>query len=600
VTHRTNIALLQRPGWHRLAGLTLVLAFSALPKAFCAESAVKPRSAASKSVAEELPLAEPERVYLADIEHRALTLSKRGFPAFKTALRENDLAKVVQFFPASFQGRTLDLAKGASPASTALTVRRAAAKEQSSVDARQVSREQFASYLFGFIKRFDRDLQLEMKLLELAPVRREDLSGAWRGNANLRFYGRYPGGKPAEIFLKLGIDFARIADVDAIASDSGWIQSMRVIEGYEASADRDLFAEVGKERGIDADLLWDNWRNPVEKATIVGGGVYLADVDNDGWDDVLITDINGVFLFKRMQDGHFVEMAEKSGLPHKLHSVVNAIFGDFDQDGWPDLILDNRVFRNRGGGRFDEITRQCNLRFGSLAYLVGYTVGDFDKDGLIDIYVARSYGPKGRYGKNSWIDGPGGPGNQLWRNLGNWKFEDVSDRANARAGRRSCFTASWLDANNDSFPDLYVINEFGGGILLVNTGKGSFTEQPLIKGDLGDFGSMGLAAADINNDGYIDIYTANMYSKSGQRIVGNLAPDAYAPDVMAKMKQFFPGSELYRNLGGSRFERAGEALRVRAVGWAYGPTFFDADNDGFLDIYVTSGFASINKEEPDG
>lgn len=549
---------------------------------------------------EELPLAESERVYLADIEHRALTLSKKGFPAFKTALREGDLAETVRFFSASFQGHTLDLVKGQGPASTALAVRRAAAAEQSLARERHVSGEEFARYLLAFVKRFEPEVQLEMKLLELAPVRRKDLSGAWRGNANLRFYGRYPGDKPAEVFLKLGVDFARIADVDVIASDAGWIQSMRVIEGYEAAAGHDLFAEVGQERGIDASLLWDNWKNPVEKATVVSGGVYLADVDNDGWDDMLITDINGVFLFKRTQNGRFEEVAEKSGLPHKLHSVVNAVFGDFDQDGWPDLIIDNRVFRNRGGGHFDEVTRQCNLRFGSLAYLVGYTVGDFDKDGLLDIYVARSYGPKGRYGKNSWIDGPGGPGNQLWRNLGNWRFEDVSDRANARAGRRSSFTASWLDANNDSFPDLYVINEFGGGILLLNTGKGTFTEQPLIKGDLGDFGSMGLAAADINNDGHIDIYTANMYSKSGRRIVGNLAPDAFAPDVMARMKQFFPGSELYRNLGGSRFERAGDALHVRAVGWAYGPTFFDADNDGFLDIYATSGFASVNKEEPDG
>lgn len=573
----------------------LILAFVSSPAwTFPAEGAGK------TNAVQELPLAEAERVYLADIEHRALTLAKKGFPAFKAALRDADLAKVARFFSSSFQGRTLDLAKGKSPDSTAFTVHRSEANTASSETESQASGEEFARYLLAFVKRFDREVQLEMKLLELAPVRREDLNGPWRGNANLRFFGRFPGGRPAEIFLKLAIDFARIGDVDVIATDPGWIQSMRVIEGYEAYAEHDLFAEVGKERGIDAALLWDNWKNPVEKATVVSGGVYLADVDGDGWDDVLITDINGVFLFKQTADGRFIETAEKSGLPHKLHSVVNAVFGDFDQDGWPDLIIDNRVFRNTGGGRFEEITRQCNLRFGNLTYLIGYTVGDFDKDGKLDIYVTRSYGPQGRYGKNSWIDGPGGPGNQLWRNLGNWKFEDVSDRANARAGRRSCFTASWLDANNDGWPDLYVINEFGGGILLVNNGKGAFTEQPLIPNDVGDFGSMGLAVADINNDGNIEVYAANMYSKSGRRIVGNLAADAYEPAVMAKMKRFFPGSEMYRNLGGLKFEKAGDPLHVRAVGWAYGPTFFDANNDGFLDIYATSGFASVNKEEPDG
>jgi hypothetical protein len=123
--------------------------------------------------------------------------------------------------------------------------------------------------------------------------------------------------------------------------------------------------------------------------------------------------------------------------------------------------------------------------------------------------------------------------------------------------------------------------------------------MPLLD-DAGDFGSMGMAVGDIDNDGHIDVYTANMYSKAGRRIFENLSPGTFPPDTWAKIKRFVTGSELYRNHGGLKFERAGKALRVHAVGWAYGAAFFDADNDGFLDLYGTAGFMSVNKEEPDG
>jgi hypothetical protein len=158
----------------------------------------------------------------------------------------------------------------------------------------------------------------------------------------------------------------------------------------------------------------------------------------------------------------------------------------------------------------------------------------------------------------------------------------------------------WLDVNDDRWPDVYVINELGGGILLVNHGNGTFREVHLIDGDPGDFGSMGMAVGDFNNDGRMDIYTANMYSKAGRRIMENLPADSYPPEIMAKIKRFVTGSELYRNDGGLKFSAVGKAARVHAVGWAYGAAFVDLDNDGFLDLYATAGFASVNKEEPDG
>jgi hypothetical protein len=249
-----------------------------------------------------------------------------------------------------------------------------------------------------------------------------------------------------------------------------------------------------------------------------------------------------------------------------------------------------------GKFQFQEIIPETRFNFENAS---GFTVGDYDKDGRLDIYVSRNDGKGQHTGKNSWIDGPGGPGNQLWRNFGHWKFEEVSEKANAQAGRRSCFSAAWLDANNDTWPDIYVINEFGGGVLLLNNTNGTFKEMPLLD-DVGDFGSMGMAVGDYNNDGNIDVYTANMYSKAGRRIFENLSPGTFPPDTWAKIKRFVTGSELYKNVGNLKFERVGNKARVHAVGWAYGAAFMDLDNDGFLDLYGTAGFMSVNKEEPDG
>ena len=552
------------------------------------------RLSSSEPGASKLPLAENERVYIATIEHRGATLNLRAFRAITAAVRSSDAAQLKKFCAPNFSGEWLEIPEKSSWESNPVTVRRttsAAEKPES------VGREDFIKRLLAWRNQFT-EPKIELALMSLSPVQREQTNGAWKGSAALRMVGAFKTSGEAELTAKIEFDLARVPDFDEIPAAEAWISSLRIVEAQEGIAAQPVLAEVGKARGIDRALFQDNWTiAKADERPIVTGGVYLADIDNDGHEDVLVTDIRGVFLFRGSADGKFTEVTEQFGLPRKLGGLANAGFADFDNDGFVDLLLDFHLFRNVDGKRFQDITDQAGFRFGNAT---GFTVADYDKDGRLDLYVSRYYGQKvPRSSKNSWIDGPGGPGNQLWRNLGNFKFEEVSVKANATAGRRSCFTAAWLDANNDNLPDVYVINEFGGGALLLNNGNGSFREIPPLN-DVGDFGSMGLAVADYDNDGNIDVYTCNMYSKAGRRVMENLSPGTYPPEIFAKMKRFVTGSEMYRNTGGLKFERIGKALRVHAVGWAYGAAFFDLDNDGFLDLYGTAGFVSVNKEEPDG
>lgn len=564
-----------------------------------------PRAAAPpKGTAPSGPvLAESERVYLAEIEHRALVIGRKGFAALSDAIKSGKPDRLTQYFTPEFKGQILEAGKAAGLETGVLKVRRITNATNAPAKPRDVNGDEFARHLIGLWERFKPDATIEMAVMGFSPVKREDMNGAYKSVFLFRVAGQRKEGGREELITNIEAELASVPDLDEIAKTPGWIRSLRFSVFQETIAQGELLAEVARSSGIDTNLFRDNWNVPdTNQRQVITGGVYVSDVDDDGREDVLVTDLNGVFLFRGVAGGRFEEVTTQMGLPRDLKGVSSALFADLDNDGFVDLLLDYRVFKNIQGKRFENVTERIasktQFRFGTTA--VGLSVGDYDRDGKLDIYVSRSNGARGsRYAKNSWIDGPGGPGNQLWHNLGDWKFEEISQKANAQAGRRSVFTSAWLDANNDGWPDIYVINEFGGGVLLLNQKNGSFSEVALID-DLGDFGSMGLAVADYDNDGNTDVYAANMSSKSGRRVFENLSAGTFPDADWAKIKRFVTGSEMYRNLGGLRFQRTGKALRVHGVGWAYGAAFLDLDNDGWLDLYGTAGFMSVNKEEPDG
>lgn len=552
--------------------------------------------AVNRSFVEDVVLDKEQREFIWNVEHEVLVVNGFGFKDLSQAIAKADEQALASFLGDGFTGRRMN-----QPRETALNqdFAQVVRLEDSGASPVEQSRAEFIAQLMQYRKIFAKEPKVSIKAKNLNPVVRGDYEGEWQGTALFRMWGEAEQQQPAEVALQLTY---RIAHPVKEHNRKGWIYSCGATQSQVSKAKRFLLKDVTLERGVDAKRYHDNWTS-TEKPSVTGG-IYLLDFNRDGIPDMLITDMQNFTLYQGLPGGKLIDVTKEMGLPVNMQYFEAARFPswatgviDIDGDGWEDLILMGQVFRNDGGKRFVSYADKCNLALPP--DVSNMAVADFDRDGKMDFYVTRA-----GVGKSaSWVDGLSGhtEGNQLWRNLGNWQFENVTDVCGVSGGSRSTFSAVWLDANNDGWPDLYVPNEFGNGILLLNQGKGTgkFKEHALANGP-SDFGTMGITAGDIDNDGNIDLFMANMFSKAGRRIVSNLKPDSYPPEIMAKLRRLVDGNQLYLNRGDLKFDALGKQLAVHDVGWAYGPNLIDLDNDGFLDIYSTTGYISVNRHEPDG
>ena len=349
----------------------------------------------------------------------------------------------------------------------------------------------------------------------------------------------------------------------------------------------------------------DHWRDSLDAA--VGVSVYghqglsLGDFDGDGLDDLYVSQPGGLpnRLYRNHGDGTFSDATRQAGLDI-LDDTSMSLFGDFDNDGDQDLFLVSTtplLYRNDGLGQFEpDVDAGLAVPPAKAAMFTGAAAADYDRDGDLDIYVCGYdfWQPGADYdAPTPYYDAVNGPSNLLFRNDGQGRFAEVSTEAGLEpTNNRFSFAAAWGDYDDDGDPDLYVANDFGRNNLYRNNGDGTFADVAAQLGveDLG--AGMSAAWGDYDNDGDLDLYTANMWSSAGQRITASTRFDAVAPGERerAQFRRQAQGNSLFRNDAAAGFSDVSDTAGVRTGRWAWASDFVDLDGNGLLDLFVQNGY----------
>jgi hypothetical protein len=385
---------------------------------------------------------------------------------------------------------------------------------------------------------------------------------------------------------------------------SEWHDRNRSLRSSEAL----MMEEVSSAVGLADVPLIDNWTIDPARVQHYWFQLAVEDFNRDGFPDIVVGSVEGLpVLLRSDRCQTFVDVTRKMNIKPWVTSEIEtlnvAAWIDFDNDGWPDLLLGDRLYRNRRGEKFDDVTRQSGLTFGT--HMMGAVVADYDCDGLSDIYILKmldSEVPQRPVGPRAWVsDNETGAQNQLWRNEGGGRFRDVTKEANAGGGTGLSFAAAWHFLDDDHYPDLYIANDFGENVHLKNLGNGSFEDVSIKTGTAGFSTTMGVCSGDINNDGRPEIYSANMFSKMGRRIIQHVSEEDYSEGVYAGILGACAGNRLYTpGLDSGKFREISELAGVNQVGWAFAPAMADFNADGWLDIYAATGFMSFDRKKPDG
>jgi hypothetical protein len=312
------------------------------------------------------------------------------------------------------------------------------------------------------------------------------------------------------------------------------------------------------------------------------GGAAAGDFDGDGWTDLVFTRYwDSMVLYRNNHDGTFADVSASS-LPSGLNGVqTNGVaWGDLDNDGFVDLVAStiegsrHLLLINDGAGHFSEEGASRGLTSpGGLPTTAGTSValGDYDRDGYLDMYVAEWRGFQTSSNPSQA---------RLYRNLGATNpghFVDVTAAAGValdvttgtQANKALSFTPKMADLDGDGLVDLAVVSDAKTSRVFWNKGDGTFFDGTAAAGVRNGTNDMGFALADFNGDGRLDWFATSIHN--------------------ADIVPLQTGNRLYLNNGNRTFADVTEAVGVKAGGWGWGAEDLDADNDGLVDLIHTNG-----------
>lgn len=307
-------------------------------------------------------------------------------------------------------------------------------------------------------------------------------------------------------------------------------------------------------------------------------GVSVVDYDQDGDLDLFFTGFKsfdpqdeGTWnrLMANNGDGTFSDVTMAAGFTNQFINLdvtasmgekLGASWGDYDNDGYPDLFLANsrldQLYHNEGDGSFTEVTLTAGVAGCHNCYSSSGLWFDHDRDGDLDLYVSILNGP-----------------NFLYRNNGDGSFTDVTAFEGV-GGVGVTWSTLALDLGKDGFLDLYCANDTQINELFENRSGHRYNETSRAARMADEGAGMGMAIGDYNNDGLFDVYVTNIYNHQA--------------------------NPLFKNLGDRRFENVAETMGVENTGWGWGTHFFDFDHDGDEDLAAVNGVVSkqyINGQE---
>jgi hypothetical protein len=381
---------------------------------------------------------------------------------------------------------------------------------------------------------------------------------------------------------------------------------------HAGEAQQPLFRDVAQESGLHFQHF-NGAAGDYYMPEALGPGVALLDYDGDGDLDIFV--VQGDFLDpgKSAKDSifsaaaaashgcrlfrndlipsgklHFTDVTEQAGL-HCAGQGMGAAVGDYDNDGWPDLLVtgfgSSILYHNNGNGTFSDVTRSAGVE--DHGWTTSATFFDYDRDGRLDLFVTHYVNWIKRKRQCQFKTGEPdycGPQNfpsaisRLYHNEGNGHFRDVTTESgiSALAGPGLGVTAA--DLNEDGWPDLYVSNDGAASYLWLNKHDGTFREAALESGvalsmDGKAQAGMGITIGDYDNDGHEDIFKTNLTHEGGN---------------------------LYRNLGNGLFSDFTSQTRLLQKTFpftGFGTAWLDYDNDGWLDLVVVNGAVYVEESQ---
>jgi len=372
------------------------------------------------------------------------------------------------------------------------------------------------------------------------------------------------------------------------------------VTGAAQTANAIAFRDVQPSSGLT--FILENSPTPGKHLPeTMAGGVAAFDYDGDGLSDIFFTtgaDMPSLVkdgpryanrLFRNLGGMRFRDVTAEAGLQGAGYSIGAAV-ADFDNDGRPDIFVAgvqrNILYRNRGDGTFEDVTAKAGIA--SDEWSVGAAWLDFDNDGLLDLFVVNYVrltpgldsfcGDSARnirvYCHPRLFDGTA---NRLYRNLGNGRFEDVSQQSGIAKYKGKGMAVAVADYDGDGLPDLFVTNDKIPNFLFHNLGNGRFEDAAfdaaVALSDTGvEMSAMGTDFRDFDNDGLPDIA------------------------ITALSGETFP---LFRNQGHGLFADVTYGSRMGLLsrnysGWGVG--VIDFDNDGLKDIFTANSHVNDRVE----